>query len=308
MNDDQQLKNELSNIIDYIRWSMSQFNQAKLTYGHGTDNALDEAAALVTHALSIPHDIPAAMYQAKLTGAEKTHIIDLVRQRIVKRIPLPYLTHEAWFANMPFFVDERVLVPRSPLAELIEHHFEPWLDLNNTPDTQILDLCTGSGCIAIACAAALPESHVDAVDISKDALDVTNINIDRHAMQDQVTAIKSDLFNDLPQKRYNIILSNPPYVDEHDMACLTDEFKHEPKLGLEAGKQGLDIVTHILRDAVDYLLPGGILIVEVGNSAGALEQAYPDIAFTWIEFERGGDGVFLLNYEQLIQYQDRFKS
>lgn len=301
MTDDKKIKSELVTIMDYIRWASSQFNRAELTYGHGTENALDEAVALVSHALAIPHDVPAPMYQARLTDEEKSAVIELINKRINKRIPLPYLTNEAWFAGIPFYVDERVLVPRSPLAELIEQHFEPWLDLTNTPDSRFLDLCTGSACIAIACAMAFPESHVDAVDISRDALDVARINVKKYALEQQVSVIESDLFSALPEKRYNIIISNPPYVDETDMANLTEEFKHEPALGLEAGKQGLDIVTRILEKAANFLLPGGLLIVEVGNSAPALEQALPHIDFTWLEFERGGQGVFLLSYEQLMQ-------
>jgi len=298
---------ELHSIVDYVRWTVTQFNKADLYYGHGTDNSLDEAITLVKHVLSLPHEIPPALFNARLTNEEKNNVLKLLKLRITKRIPLPYLTNEAWFAEMPFYVDERVLVPRSPLAELIEHRFEPWLDLTNTPDTRILDLCTGSGCIAIACAVAFPECQIDAVDISQDALVVTNINIKKHALQGRVNAIHSDLLNSLSSQRYNIIISNPPYVDATDMANLPEEFKHEPELGLTAGKTGLDLVIRILSVAHEHLLPGGLLIVEVGNSEVALIERFPQVAFTWLEFERGGEGVFLLTYEQLLEYDASFK-
>lgn len=304
------LQSELHTIVDYIRWTVSQFNKVDLNFGHGTDNALDEAITLLKHVLHLPHDIPSALFSARLTNEEKENVLKLINLRISKRIPLPYLTNEAWFAEMPFYVDNRVLVPRSPLAELIAHRFEPWLDLNNnfsnTPDTRILDLCTGSACIAIACAVAFPECQVDALDISQDALEVANINIKNHCLQGQVNAIHSDLFDSLSQQRYHIIISNPPYVDEIDMANLPAEFQHEPSLGLVAGKTGLDIVCRILTSAQDYLLPGGLLIVEVGNSEAALKERYSQVAFTWLDFEQGGEGVFLLTYEQLVEYAPFF--
>jgi len=306
MSNEQQVKLELHSVIDYVRWSVSQFNMAELTYGHGTDNALDEAITLVKHVLYLPHDIPSALFDARLTTEEKENVLKRVNLRINKRIPLPYLTNEAWFAQLPFYVDNRVLIPRSPLAELIEHRFEPWLDLNDTPDTRILDLCTGSACIAVACAVAFPECEVDAVDISQDALEVAEINIKKHHLEGRVSAIHSDLFNSLAQQRYNIIISNPPYVDEIDMANLPAEFQYEPALGLKAGKTGLDFVLRMLKSAQNYLLPGGLLIVEVGNSEAALKEQFPHVAFTWLEFERGGEGVFLLTYEQLIEYDGFF--
>lgn len=303
MNKNEQLKSELLTIMDYIRLAVSRFCQAELTFGHGTDNALDEAMTLLKQALHLPQDSPSALFEARLTEEEKDKVIYLIEQRVSKRIPLPYLTHEAWFADLAFFVDERVLIPRSPFAEFIENRFEPWLDLNNTPDTRILDLCTGSACIAITCALTFPESTVDAVDISSDALDVAMINIKKHHLQGRVNVIKSDVFNAIPEQRYNIVISNPPYVDQQDMDNLPDEFKHEPVLGLQAGQTGLDIVCRILQSAQKYLLPSGILVVEVGNSEQALSERYPDVPFTWLDFERGGEGVFLLTYEQLVEYE-----
>jgi len=253
--------------------------------------------------------MPPALYNARLTETEKDDLIRLIHLRVEKRIPLPYLTHEAWFSQMAFYVDDRVLVPRSPLAELIDHQFEPWLDSiysDDKPAARILDLCTGSGCIAIACAMAFPESVVDAVDISEDALDVAKINIKKHHLEGRVNAIKSDLFDALADQRYNVIISNPPYVDEEDMANLPEEFRHEPRLGLVAGKSGLDFAIQILQSAGQYLLPGGLLIVEVGNSEMGLKERFPEVLFTWLEFEHGGEGVFLLTHEQLEHYKDHF--
>lgn len=296
---------ELRTMGDLVRWGASSFNEAELTYGHGTDNAFDEAFMLVRHVLHLPHDLPAYMVGARLTRNERRQVVDLLMERISSRKPAPYLIQQAWFAGMPFYVDERVLIPRSPIAELIEQGFSPWAD----PDAvhAILDLCTGSGCIAIACAAAFPQARVTATDNSTNALDVAAINIEKHGMQDQVELVKSDVFQNLPAgQQFDVIVSNPPYVDAADMAALTPEFLHEPGEALAAGVDGLDIVRQILRQAADYLAPQGILVVEVGNSDAALLEQYPDVPFIWPEFSRGGHGVFILSRQELVSYADRF--
>lgn len=292
---------ELITIRDYIRWSISRFNESALFYGHGTHNALDEALALILHTLHLPNDTHPSLFDARLTKAEKEQLNQLIHRRIAERIPLPYLTHEAWFATLPFYVDERVLIPRSPIAELIQNQFQPWIDPDNVHT--ILDLCTGSGCIAIACASAFPDAIVDASDISHDALSVAKMNVIRHELEDQVFLHQSDLFKSLPHKKYDIIVSNPPYVDADDMASLPKEYHHEPALGLKAGEDGLDLAIQILKSAHEYLNDNGILIVEVGNSEVALANKYPDVAFTWLEFENDSGGVFLLTAEQIKEYQ-----
>jgi ribosomal protein L3 glutamine methyltransferase len=290
----------LRTLRDLIRWGASQMNAAGLHFGHGTDNAIDEAAALVLHALHLPPDLPAEYLQARLTPPEQQAALHLLQRRIAERKPAAYLTQRAWFMGLPFYVDERVLIPRSPLAELIERHFAPWL-----PDSRqvgdILDLGTGSGCIGIACAYVFPDARVDLVDISTEALEVAQRNVADHGLEDQVTVIQSDLFSALKGRHYDLILSNPPYVGLAELDTLPTEYHHEPRLGLVAGAEGLDMVEQILRQATDYLKRDGLLIVEVGNAQYALCEALPDVPFTWLEFERGGQGVFLLNAAQLRQ-------
>ncbi len=288
---------ELSSLGDFVRWGSSRFREAGLVFGHGTNNALDEAFYLVTHALHLPHEIPPYMMNAQLTRHEREQVVALLQKRISTRQPAPYLTHEAWFAGLPFYVDERVLIPRSPIAELIEAGFAPWVD--GAKVSRILDLCTGGACIAIASALAFPFAQVDATDLSADALRVAAKNVERHQVGDHLDLHQGDLFAGLAGRRYDIIVSNPPYVDAEDMAALPDEFRHEPALALASGQDGLDITRRILQQAGDYLTPEGVLIVEVGNSAAALMEAYPQLPFTWLEFERGGTHVFLLTAEQL---------
>lgn len=301
MSEDSDVTNQLSTMGDFVRWGASRFNEAGLTFGHGTDNALDESFYLVTYALHLPHDIPPYMVETKLSQKEKSTVSELINKRVNTRLPAAYLTHEAWFAGVPFYVDERVLVPRSPIAELIESGYEPWIDASRVED--ILDLCTGCGCIAIASALAFPDARVDATDLSADALQVAQQNVKRHHVEDQLGLYEGDLFQGLEGRRYDVIVSNPPYVDAEDMSNLPEEYIHEPELALSAGEDGLDIVRRILKQAGSYLKPGGIVIVEVGNSAAALIDTYPEAPFTWLEFERGGFGVFLLTEEQVNQSQ-----
>ncbi|MEJ2762738.1 50S ribosomal protein L3 N(5)-glutamine methyltransferase [Photobacterium sp. MCCC 1A19761] len=296
--------NELHTLQDMLRWTVSRFNAAGLFYGHGTDNAWDEAVQLVLPTLYLPLDIPSEVRFSRLTSSERLRIVERVIRRINDRTPVAYLTNKAWFCGMEFFVDERVLVPRSPIGELIENGFEPFL---TEPPTRIMDLCTGSGCIGIACAHAFPEAEVDIVDISTDALAVAEQNIHDHGLEQQVIPLRSDLLRDVPKDQYDLIVTNPPYVDQEDMNSLPDEFRHEPVLGLAAGTDGLKLVRRILANAPDYLKENGVLICEVGNSMVHMEEQYPHIPFTWIEFENGGHGVFMMTREQLVACQDDFK-
>jgi len=282
----------LTTIRDFVRWGSSEFLRNELSFGHGFINALDEARYLVLHALSLPFDLPDGYFDATLTIAERAQVIEILQQRVDSRQPAAYLTRESWFCGLRFYVDERVLVPRSPLAELIHNCFSPWIAPSEV--RRVVDLGTGSGCIAIATALAFPESVVDAADICEDALAVADINIQRHGLEERVRTIKSDFFDALVDERYDLIISNPPYVDQADMASRASEFRHEPELGLAAGQDGLDCAHKILQDASRFLTDNGILVCEVGNSQAALEAAYPELPFVWLDFEQGGAGVFLL--------------
>lgn len=294
------MTSELATIVDFIRYTASRFNAAGLTFGHSHDNAIDEATHLVLSSVHLPPDLPPAYGNARLTADEKAGVLALVERRITTREPVAYLVGEAWFAGMPFKSDRRALVPRSPIAELIEDGFSPWL--GGREIERGLDLCTGSGCIGIAMAAHNPHWHVDLADISDDALALARENIALHQLGDDVRAVRSDLFDGLRGERYDLIVSNPPYVTDAEYAALPGEYAHEPKLGLTAGEDGLDIALRILRDAPDHLTDDGLLIVEVGESERALAAMLPEVPFVWIEFKVGPMGVFALERRDLIEH------
>ena len=266
-------------------------------FGHGTDNAFDESAALVFHALELAHDAGARAYSKRVGAVGQRKVQDLLSRRIETRRPAAYLIGATWFAGLPFFVDERVLIPRSPIAELIERQFMPWVDPRQV--RHVLDIGTGSGCIAIACAMALPRARVDAIDISDDALEVARINVARHRLKRRVRVVKSDHFSALGRQTYDIIVTNPPYVGQRELKGLPAEYRHEPRIALAAGRDGLDSVRVILREAARHLRPHGLLVVEVGNTETAVRRVFRRLPFVWLDFERGGGGVFLLTAEQL---------
>ncbi len=286
-----------------VRWAASEFHRAELFFGHGTNNAWEEAQALLMHILNLPYqwiaDTQCKVLDARLTEQERCDVAQMVWQRVSERVPLPYITHQAWFCGLPFYVDERVLIPRSPIAELINNGFSDYLE--ETP-ARIMDLCTGGACIAIALAYQFTDAQVDALDISSDALDVAEINISQHGLSERVVPIQSDLFSAVDGQRYDLIVSNPPYVDAEDMADLPDEFTHEPELALAAGDDGLDLVETILRQAPAHLTDHGWLFVEVGNSMVHFAQRFPGLNVTWVNFTHGGDGVFAVDHKTLSDY------
>ena len=303
--DAEQVTTELVTIQDYVRWASSLFVQEGLFFGHGLSNARDEAVALILHSLYQPYDLPFEYFASALTTTERQRLVEIIERRIIERKPLAYLTHEMLFAGLCFYVDERVLVPRSPIAELIEQQFSPWVDPEQV--FTILDLCTGSACIACACAIEFPEAEVDAVDISADALDVAVINREKHQLVQQLRLIESDLFANV-DRRYDLIVSNPPYVCEQELKQLPKEYHAEPRIGFAGGTSGLDIVIRILGEAEQYLNEQGILVIEVGSSAETLQQTFAEVPFYWLDFERAGDGVFLLTAEQVREYTKLFKA
>lgn len=294
----------LRTLRDHIRWAVSRFQAEQLFFGHGTDNAWDEARQLVLGALHLPWEMADAYLDCRLEDDERERLQGLLRRRIEERVPTAYLLGQAWFCGLPFIVDERVLVPRSPIAELIDRRFEPWLA--KTP-ARILDLCTGSGCIGIACAYEFLEAEVVLADLSFDALEVANRNIEFHGLEDRVYTVQGDGFEGLPKQRFDLIVSNPPYVDAEDFADMPSEYHHEPALGLACGDDGLDLVRRMLAEAADHLTEEGTLIVEVGNSQVHVEALYPEVDFTWLEFAKGGHGVFLLAASQCREYQALFR-
>jgi ribosomal protein L3 glutamine methyltransferase len=296
---------ELSTIIDFIRFGASRFNAAGLSFGHSMDNALDEATQLVLHALHLPHDLSPAYGTARLVAEERAAVLALFERRIAERIPACYLTGEAWFAGLSFKSDPRALVPRSPIAELIENGFEPWL--GGRAVERVLDLCTGSGCIAIATAHYHPHWQVDGVDLSEEALSLAVENKVRlHA--DNVRLLKSDLFSALDGEVYDLIVTNPPYVTNAETDALPKEYGHEPELGLRAGDDGLDLALRIMRDAPAHLAEHGLLVCEVGEAEQALVRLLPEVPFAWVEFKVGQMGIFVLEREDLVAHHARIKS
>ncbi|OOR95349.1 ribosomal protein L3 N(5)-glutamine methyltransferase [Canicola haemoglobinophilus] len=300
-----QVHNNLHTIQDFLRWTYSIFNRSDIYYGHGYDNAWDESLQLVLNGLQLPIDFPEQFYNSKLTQSEKDLLIQLVIARIEQRLPIAYLTNSAWFCGLEFYVDERVIVPRSPISALIMDKFQ---DLIQQEPARILDLCTGSGCIAIACAEQFPQAEVDAVDLSFDALNVAEINIERHNLTHRAFPIQSDLFKNLPGDQYDLIVTNPPYVDKEDLNDMPEEFHHEPEMALGSGIDGLTITKEILVNAADYLTDDGVLICEVGNSMVHLIEQFPDVPFQWLELKNGGLGVFALHKTDLLKYRKYFCS
>jgi len=291
-------------VRDFILRAERRFDKANLYFGHGTDNARDEAAWLIMATLHIPYDDLDAQADRQLSAAEQQALHELVEARVTTRQPLAYLLHEAWFAGLKFYVDERVIVPRSLIGDFIHERFQPWIDPARVH--RILDLCTGSGCIAIAAALAFPQAQVDGADISAGALAVARINVEHHGLAARVLLVQSDLFASLTGRRYDLILTNPPYVDAADMAALPDEYRHEPALALASGEHGLDAILHILAHAPAHLNPGGTLVAEVGNSHAALADRFPEVPFVWLASASGDESVFLLSAAELTRHAGRF--
>jgi ribosomal protein L3 glutamine methyltransferase len=291
--------NELFTIRDWIRYAVSQFEASDVFYGHGTDNAYDEAVWLIMSALHLPMDTLNNFLDARITTDERVKLANFIEQRITKHTPTAYLLKEAWLQGLKFYVDERVLIPRSFIAELLADSLSSWIEFPEMVESAA-DICTGSGCLGILLASVFPNAEIDVIDISQDAIDVANINIANYSLQEQVTAIKSDMFTALKGKKYDLIISNPPYVDAPSMAVLPHEYQNEPQLALGSGDAGLDHTHTILREAANHLNDDGILIVEIGHNREALEAAYPNIIFNWLEVSSGNEFVFLLTKSQLI--------
>src|SRR5512140_3238443 len=289
----------LKTVRDCLRVAVSRFNEAELFFGHGSENAYDEAAYLILHTLNLPLDRLEPFLDAKLTHSEIYEVLDVIERRTEQRIPAAYLTNQAWLGDLSFYVDERVIVPRSFIAELLREQLSPWIS-DAEQVHNVLDLCTGSGCLAILSAHAFPNAHVDAVDLSADALDVAQYNVSDYHLEDSVSLIESDLFAKLKGRKYDLIISNPPYVDAPSVAALPQEYKYEPKLALGSGTDGLDATRAILEHAAKHLTENGILVVEIGHNRDALEAAYPDLPFTWLNVSAGDEFVFLLHRDDLV--------
>jgi ribosomal protein L3 glutamine methyltransferase len=289
----------LQTLRDCLRFAVSRFNEAELFFGHGSENAYDEAAYLILHTLNLPLDRLEPFLDAKLTHSEIYDVLDVIERRTLQRIPAAYLTNQAWLGDLSFYVDERVIVPRSFIAELLREQLSPWIS-DAEQVHNVLDMCTGSGCLAILSAHAFPNAHVDAADLSADALDVAQYNVTDYGLEDRISLVESDLFAKLKGKKYDLIISNPPYVDAPSVAALPQEYKYEPKLALGSGADGLDATRAILEHAAKHLTDKGILVVEIGHNRDALEAAYPNLPFTWLEVSAGDEFVFMLHRNDLV--------
>ena len=294
----QQAQAELETLRDLLRFAVSRFEEAGLFFGHGSDNAWDEAVYLVLHTLHLPIDNLTPFIDARLTSNERAAVLAVIERRIKARLPAAYLTHEAWLGDFRFYVDERVIVPRSHIAELLREQLNPWVS-DPWAIGRVLDLCTGSGCLAILAAHAFPEAVVDAVDISSDALAVAQRNVADYGLEDRLNLIESDAFAGIAGRKYDVIISNPPYVNAESMDALPHEYRQEPELALASGEDGLDFTRIILARAAEHLNPGGVLVVEIGHNRDALEAAFPDTPFTWLDTEAGDRYVFMLRREEL---------
>lgn len=288
----------LRTVRDCLRFAVSRFNEAELFFGHGTENAYDEAAYLILHTLHLPLDRLEPFLDAALTRSEIVEVLDIIERRAEQRIPAAYLTNQAWLGDFSFYVDERVLVPRSFIAELLREQLAPWISDADRVHS-VLDMCTGSGCLAIVAAHAFPQAHVDAVDLSVDALDVAQYNVTDYHLEDRITLIESDMFDALEGRKYDLIISNPPYVDAISVAALPQEYKYEPQLALGSGNDGLNATREILQHAAKHLTDHGILVVEIGHNRDVLEAAYPDLPFTWLDVSAGDEYVFMLHKNDL---------
>jgi ribosomal protein L3 glutamine methyltransferase len=290
---------ELSTLRDLLRFSVSRLNEAHAFFGHGTDNAWDEAVYLLLHSLHLPADTPLDPYlEARLTTTERAAVLELIRRRIAERLPAAYLTREAWLGDDRFYVDERVIVPRSHIAELLREQLSPWVG-DPWAVGRVLDMCTGSGCLAILAAEAFPEAAIDALDLSPDALAVARINVKDYGFEERIRLLESDAFAAIPGERYDLILSNPPYVNSESMAGLPEEYRREPQLALAGGEDGLDFARVLLKEAARHLTPEGLLIVEIGNNKDALERAFPRLSFVWLDTSAGDRFVFMLRRKDL---------
>ena len=294
----EQARCELATLRDLMRFAVSRFNEAGLFFGHGSDNPWDEAAYLLLHTLHLPPDQLEPYMEARLTSSERSAVLEIIRRRVVERLPASYLTHEAWLGDFRFYVDERVIVPRSHIAELLREQLGPWI-ADPWAVSRVLDMCTGSGCLAILAAEAFPEASVDAIDLSPDALAVAQINVRDYELENRIRLLQSDAFAAIPGEKYDLIISNPPYVNAESMASLPMEYRKEPDLALASGADGLDFVRVLLGEAAKHLTPDGLLVVEIGHNRDELERAFPKISFVWLDTAAGDRFVFMLRRKDL---------